>query len=63
VTELFEIKERTVIEMHTGRPPTLAPRGMAACLHALASGAGVEILKAGDSAVVAVIAAGAAIGY
>jgi hypothetical protein len=27
VTELFEIKEKNMIEMHTGRPPALAPRG------------------------------------
>jgi len=39
-----------MIEMLTGRPPTLAPRGMVACPHALASEAGVEILKAGGSA-------------
>ena len=47
--------------MHTGRPPTLAPRGMVACPHALASEAGVEILKAGGSAVDAAIAASAAL--
>ena len=50
-----------MIEMHTGRPPTLAPRGMVACPHALASEAGVEILKAGGSAVDAAIAASAAL--
>jgi len=50
-----------MIEMHTGRPPTLAPRGMVACPHALAAEAGVEILKAGGSAVDAAIAASAAL--
>ena len=50
-----------MIEMHTGRPPTLAPRGMVACPHALASEAGVEILKAGGSAVDAAISASAAL--
>ena len=50
-----------MIERHTGRPPTLAPRGMVACPHALASEAGVEILKAGGSAVDAAIAASAAL--
>jgi gamma-glutamyltranspeptidase len=50
-----------MIEMHTGRPPTLALRGMVACPHALASEAGVEILKAGGSAVDAAIAASAAL--
>lgn len=50
-----------MIEMPTGRPPTLALRGMVACPHALASEAGVEILKAGGSAVDAAIAASAAL--
>ncbi|MBA4355663.1 MAG: gamma-glutamyltransferase, partial [Novosphingobium sp.] len=55
------MSNKTVTEMHTGRPPTLAPRGMVACPHALASEAGVEILKAGGSAVDAAIAASAAL--
>ncbi len=50
-----------MIEMPTGRPPTLAARGMVSCPHALASEAGVEILKAGGSAVDAAIAASAAL--
>ena len=50
-----------MIELHTGRPPTLAPRGMVACPHALASEAGVEVLKAGGSVVDAAIAASAAL--
>ena len=45
--------------LDTGRPLTLAFRGMVSCPHALASEAGVEILKAGGSAVDAAIAASA----
>ncbi len=48
-----------MIDFPTGRPPTLALRGMVVCPHALASEAGVEILKAGGSAVDAAIAASA----
>lgn len=43
----------------TGRPLTLAPRGMVTSPHALASEAGVAILRAGGSAVDAAIAANA----
>ncbi len=50
-----------MIDIATGRPPTLAPRGMVTCPHALASQAGVEILQAGGSAVDAAIAASAAL--
>ena len=48
--------------MQTGRPPTLSTRGMVACPHALASEAGVDVLRAGGSAVDAAIAASAALG-
>lgn len=41
----------------TGRPVTMAPSGMVACPHSLASQAGVDVLRAGGSAVDAAIAA------
>src|SRR4029079_105572 len=43
----------------TGRPVTLAPRGMVTSPHALASQAGVDVLRAGGSAVDAAIATSA----
>jgi gamma-glutamyltranspeptidase len=43
----------------TGRPATLAARGMVTSPHALASGAGIDVLRAGGSAVDAAIAASA----
>jgi len=45
----------------TGRPVTMAPRGMVTCPHALASAAGVDVLRAGGSAVDAAIATSAAL--
>jgi gamma-glutamyltranspeptidase/glutathione hydrolase len=48
-------------DFETGRPVTMAPRGMVVSPHALASEAGVEALKAGGSAVDAAIATSAAL--
>ena len=45
------------MEITTGRPVTLATRGMVACPHSLASAAGVDVLRAGGSAVDAALAA------
>src|SRR6266700_3641138 len=47
--------------IHTGRPPTMAPKCMVVSPHSLASAAGVDALRAGGSAVDAAIAAGAAL--
>jgi gamma-glutamyltranspeptidase/glutathione hydrolase len=47
------------MDITTGRPVTLAPSGMVACPHALASAAGVDVLRAGGSAVDAAIATSA----
>jgi gamma-glutamyltranspeptidase len=47
------------LEIRTGRPVTLAPRGMVTSPHSLASSAGVDVLRAGGSAIDAAIAASA----
>ena len=47
------------MQIATGRPVTLAPRGMVTSPHALASQAGVDVLRAGGSAVDAAIASSA----
>ena len=47
------------MNIETGRPATLAPNGMVTSPHALASAAGVDILRAGGSAIDAAIATSA----
>ena len=47
------------MEIRTGRPVTLASRGMVTSPHSLASSAGVDVLRAGGSAIDAAIAASA----
>lgn len=46
----------------TGRPPTLSTRGMVTSSHSLASSAGVDVLRAGGSAIDAAIATAAVLG-
>jgi len=46
-------------DIKTGRPATLATRGMVTSPHSLASAAGVDVLRAGGSAIDAAIAASA----
>lgn len=47
------------LDIKTGRPPTLATQGMVTSPHSLASSAGVDVLRAGGSAIDAAIAAAA----
>ena len=49
------------MKITTGRPATLAPHGMVTCSHSLASQAGIDVLRAGGSAVDAAIATSAAL--
>src|SRR5690349_8916539 len=46
-------------EILTGRPATLAPNGLVTSPHSLASAAGVDLLRAGGSAIDAALAASA----
>ena len=48
-------------EILTGRPATLAPNGLVTSPHSLASAAGVDVLRAGGSAVDAALATSAAL--
>jgi gamma-glutamyltranspeptidase len=50
------------MKIATGRPVTMAPSGMVTCPHSLASSAGVDVLRAGGSAVDAAIAASSTLG-
>jgi gamma-glutamyltranspeptidase len=47
------------LDIRSGRPVTLAPHGMVTSPHSLASAAGVDVLRAGGSAIDAAIAASA----
>ena len=49
------------MQINTGRPVTMGPHGMVTCPHSLASQAGVDVLRAGGSAVDAAIATSAAL--
>src|SRR5882757_8600689 len=49
------------MDITTGRPVTLAPNGMVTSPHSLASQAGVDVLRAGGTAVDAAIATSAAL--
>jgi gamma-glutamyltranspeptidase/glutathione hydrolase len=47
------------LDIRTGRPATLAPNGMVTSPHSLASAAGIDVLRAGGSAIDAAIATSA----
>jgi gamma-glutamyltranspeptidase len=47
------------LEIRTGRPATLAPNGIVTSPHSLASAAGIDVLRAGGSAIDAAISASA----
>ena len=49
------------MQITTGRAVTMAPQGMVTCPHSLASQAGVDVLRAGGSAVDAALATAAAL--
>jgi gamma-glutamyltranspeptidase len=49
------------VTVHTGRPATPAPSGLVTSPHALASSAGIDVLRAGGSAVDGAIATSAAL--
>jgi gamma-glutamyltranspeptidase len=49
------------MQITTGRAVTMAPHGMVTCPHALASQAGVDVLRAGGSAVDAAVSTAAAL--
>lgn len=49
------------MQITTGRAVTMAPKGIVTCPHALASQAGVDVLRAGGSAVDAAVATAAAL--
>ncbi|MEO7851457.1 MAG: gamma-glutamyltransferase [Rubrivivax sp.] len=49
------------MQITTGRPVTMGTRGMVTCPHALASQAGIDVLRAGGSAVDAAVATAAAL--
>ena len=50
------------MEITTGRPVTMAPHGMVTSPHSIASAAGVDVLRAGGSAIDAAISTAAVLG-
>ena len=53
------LQPETQLDIRTGRPVSLAPHGMVTSPHSLASSAGVDVLRAGGSAIDAAIATSA----